>query len=72
MRYLILALAAATSAGCSDSTDNAAPANEANRAYIDGIVPHHQAGIASTDEAIAKARHERGGSLPAGRVVRNN
>jgi uncharacterized protein (DUF305 family) len=32
-------------------------ANDADRAFIDGLVPHHEMAIAMADEALAKATH---------------
>lgn len=43
---------------CSDSTGNDAEVpDEVNRAYIDGIVPHHGVALIRAEEALANAVH---------------
>lgn len=48
-------------AGCTHEKDDSAtgpgPTDESNRAYIDGIVPHHEMALMMADEAMMKAVH---------------
>lgn len=65
---LVLALDAAIAAGCqagtpvgsvspspSPSASAAVQANEGDRAFIDGMVPHHEGALTMADDALSKA-----------------
>jgi uncharacterized protein (DUF305 family) len=51
-------MAAGVSACRRNSTSARARASEGDRAYIDAMVPHHQAGIMLADQAIQRANHQ--------------
>lgn len=54
-----IALAVGALLGCGDDnpTNNDSADNQANQAYIDMIVPHHELATMMADEAMAKAVH---------------
>ena len=56
--WLVLGTAIAGAGACNDDATGPAASVEEQRAFIDGIVPHHQMASMMADEAIAKAVHQ--------------
>ena len=54
---LIAAIAVVTACDNSSTSPSDNPPDNVNRAYIDGIVPHHMMASMMADEAIAKGTH---------------
>lgn len=56
---IAITAAAVLLAACGNERDHSGPvqANDADRAFIDGMVPHHEMAIMMADDALAKANH---------------
>lgn len=52
-----VALALAITAACDNSTTSPGAGTATDRAFIDGMVPHHEQAVTSADMAIANAVH---------------
>lgn len=52
---ILSALILAGLVGCMDDEDDKGDVRENSRAYIDGIVPHHEMAVMMSDEAMVKA-----------------
>jgi uncharacterized protein (DUF305 family) len=57
--WIAIGAAAGLLAGCGNERDHSGPvqANDANRAFIDRMVPHHEMALMMADDALAKAKH---------------